>query len=69
MGDKGKIAIGLAIFVIFVTFPFWGRLIASGEAQLTRPELEYPADVAGCVEECRPIALVACADVRPGFDK
>ena len=34
MGDRGKISIGLAIFVILVTFPFWGRMFASGEAQV-----------------------------------
>ena len=26
MGDKGKILFGLAVFVILITFPFWGRL-------------------------------------------
>ena len=31
MGDKGKILFGLAIFVILITFPFWGRL-AAGDA-------------------------------------
>ena len=51
MGDRGTIAFGLAIFVIFVTFPFWGRLAASGDAQVDRPELEYPADATACVED------------------
>lgn len=51
MGDKGKITVGLAIFVILVTFPFWGRLAASGDAQVNRPELDYPADATACVED------------------
>ena len=51
MGDRGKILLGLAIFVILVTFPFWGRLAASGDAQVDRPELEYPADATACVED------------------
>jgi hypothetical protein len=50
MGDRGKISIGLAIFVILVTFPFWGRMIASGDAQVSRPELETPAGETACVE-------------------
>ena len=51
MADRGKILIGLAVFVILVTFPFWSGLAASGEAEITRPELEYPADAEACVEE------------------
>src|SRR5680860_1479279 len=51
MGDKGRIAFGLAIFVILVTYPFWGRMMASGEAQITRPELEYPTGETSCVED------------------
>jgi hypothetical protein len=41
MSDRGKILIGLAVFVILVTFPFWGRL-AAGEAHPGRAELVYP---------------------------
>ena len=51
MGDRGKIGIGLAVFVILVTFPFWGRLAASGEVQTAAPELEMPADAEACVED------------------
>ncbi|MGD2121279.1 MAG: sulfate reduction electron transfer complex DsrMKJOP subunit DsrJ [Gemmatimonadota bacterium] len=53
MGDKGKILLGLAIFVIFVTFPFWSRLAAAGEPEVGRSELEYPdSSVAtACVED------------------
>ncbi len=50
MSDKGKIFFGLAIFVILVTFPFWGRLSA-GDALPDRAELEYPADEEACVED------------------
>jgi len=42
MSDRGKILIGLAVFVILVTFPFWGRLAAAGEAHPGRAELVYP---------------------------
>ena len=51
MGDRGKISIGLAVFVILVTYPFWGRLTASGEVQTAQPELEYPVDAEACVED------------------
>ena len=51
MGDRGKIVLGLAVFVILVTFPFWSRLAASGEVQTMLPELEYPADETACVED------------------
>ncbi len=51
MPDRGKILIGLAVFVILVTFPFWSRVAVSGEAATTRPELEYPADAEACVED------------------
>jgi hypothetical protein len=50
MGDKGKILLGLAIFVILITFPFWGRL-AAGDALPGRAELEYPANEEACVED------------------
>jgi hypothetical protein len=51
MGEKGKIVFGLAVFVILVTYPFWSRLAASGEAEAARPELDYPADASVCVED------------------
>ena len=50
MGDKGKIYFGLAVFVILITFPFWGRL-AAGDALPGRAELEYPANEDACVED------------------
>ena len=51
MPDRGKILIGLAVFVILITFPFWSRLAALGEDAVGPPELEYPADAELCVEE------------------
>jgi hypothetical protein len=51
MRDRGRILVGLAIFLVLVTFPFWSRLAASGEAEASQPELEYPADETVCVEE------------------
>ena len=51
MGERGKIVFGLAVFVILVTFPFWGRITASGEVQTALPELEYPGSEDACVED------------------
>ena len=53
MGEKGKVFLGLAIFVILITFPFWSRLAAAGDApsDRIRDELEYPADEEDCVED------------------
>jgi hypothetical protein len=51
MADKGKILLGLFIFVILVTFPFWSRLAAAGEPEPGRLELEYPAGAEACVED------------------
>jgi hypothetical protein len=50
MGDKGKILLGLAVFVILITFPFWSRL-AAGDALPGRAELEYPTNSEACVED------------------
>jgi hypothetical protein len=52
MGDKGKIVFGLSVFVILVTFPFWGRL-AGGEPEVGRAELAYPdpSKATACVED------------------
>ena len=52
MGDKGKIVLGLSVFVILVTFPFWGRL-AGGEPEVGRAELAYPdaSKATACVED------------------
>lgn len=53
MRDRSKILIGLAIFVILVTFPFWGRLAAAGEPELGRDELVYPdpSKATACIED------------------
>jgi len=53
MGDRGKILIGLAVFVVLVTFPFWGRLAAAGEPHPGRGELSYPdpSKATACVED------------------
>ncbi len=53
MRDRNKIIVGLIIFVILVTFPFWRQLAASGEADVARPDLDYPdpAEVPSCVED------------------
>jgi hypothetical protein len=53
MRDKSKILLGLALFVILVTFPFWGRLAAAGEPEVGRAELVYPdpSKATACVED------------------
>ena len=51
MRDRGRILVGLALFVALVTFPFWSRLAASGEGETAQPELVYPADANNCVED------------------
>jgi hypothetical protein len=53
MRDRGKILVGLAVFVILVTFPFWSRLAAAGDSEVGAPELEYPdpSKATACVED------------------
>lgn len=53
MGEKGKILLGLSVFVILVTFPFWSRLAAAGEPDPGRLELAYPnpSKATACVED------------------
>jgi len=51
MADRGKILLGLSLFVILITFPFWSRLAAAGQPQPGRMELEYPVDAEACVED------------------
>jgi hypothetical protein len=48
MHDTGKIIIGLAVFLIAVTFPFWFSL--ANETSGYRPELQLPKDETDCVE-------------------
>ena len=48
MYDGGKIITGVVIFLVLVTFPFWGNL---GSAAYQRPELEKPAEAKKCVED------------------
>lgn len=47
MSDKGKILVGLLVFIAAVTFPFWRGFIAAGEP----PEIELPAGETRCVED------------------
>ena len=53
MPDRGKILIGVAVFVILITFPFWSRLAATGEPEVGRAELVYPdpSRATACVED------------------
>lgn len=47
MYDKNKILIGLAVFVVFMTYPFWNNL---GRAAYKAPEVEKPKTAQQCVE-------------------
>ena len=48
MYDGGKIVLGLAVFVLLFTFPFWYNI---GNAAYTKPKLELPKDAKECVEK------------------
>ncbi|MBT4497392.1 MAG: sulfate reduction electron transfer complex DsrMKJOP subunit DsrJ [Gemmatimonadetes bacterium] len=48
MNDRIKIAVGLAIFVVLVTFPIWS---AFGSAPPAPPDLAKPVKGSQCVEE------------------
>lgn len=49
MRDKGRIIIGLVIFLVLITFPIWYN-VASGKAGYV-PELQKPATAEQCVME------------------
>ncbi len=49
MRDKGRIIIGLVIFLILITFPVWYN-VARGKAGYV-PQLEKPATVKQCVRD------------------
>ena len=49
MYDASKILLGLAIFVILVTFPFWFSI--ANETSGYRPELAKPENETMCVED------------------
>ena len=56
MYDKGKIVVGLCIFVILVTFPIWYNLGKAAPAP--EPKLSAKAQAAKeCVEACPTAAL------------
>ncbi len=46
--DSGKIALGVAIFLVLVSFPIW-YTGTHGQSRY-RPELEYPVGEKACVE-------------------
>lgn len=47
MYDKNKILTGLAVFVVFMTYPFWNNI---GRAAYKAPEVEKPKITKECVE-------------------
>ena len=51
MSDKGRIIVGLLVFLALVTFPIWYTLGASNGSGTGPPELEKPKDATRCVED------------------
>ncbi|MBW2258003.1 MAG: sulfate reduction electron transfer complex DsrMKJOP subunit DsrJ [Deltaproteobacteria bacterium] len=49
MRDKGRIVLGLLVFLVLATFPVWFNLVSGEEAR--RPELLLPTDGSRCVED------------------
>jgi len=49
MHDKGRIVLGLAVFLALITFPVWYNLV-SGERTVP-PEVELPPDEERCVAD------------------
>ena len=46
MYDRNKVLIGLAVFVVAMTYPFWNNI---GSAAYKRPEVEKPR--IGCEDD------------------
>jgi hypothetical protein len=49
MRDRGRIVLGLLVFLALATFPIWYNL-GSGESSRP-PELRLPSDAKACVED------------------
>ncbi len=49
MGDRGRIGIGLAVFLVLAGYPVWSAFASSADPG--RPELARSADPSGCVED------------------
>jgi hypothetical protein len=49
MGDRGRITVGLGVFLMVVAYPVWSAFAAPGQGG--RPELERSVDTSGCVED------------------
>jgi len=49
MRDRGKILVGLVVFLILITFPVWYN-VAKGKATYV-PQLERPANATECVRD------------------
>lgn len=47
MRDKGRIYLGLIVFLVLVTVPIWFNLFAGGESE--RPELVLPEGETACI--------------------
>jgi hypothetical protein len=49
MGDRPRIAAGLAVFLVLAAYPVWSAMAAPGDG--ARPTLERAKDPSGCVED------------------
>jgi hypothetical protein len=49
MRDRGRIVLGLAVFLVLATFPIWYNLVSGEEPR--QPELRLPQDETDCVAD------------------
>jgi len=49
MRDKGRIVLGLLVFLVLATFPIWYNLGSGGEVR--SPELQRPEGESRCIED------------------
>jgi hypothetical protein len=49
MHDRGRIVLGLLVFLALVTFPVWYNLVSGKESR--PPEIELPQDESRCVAD------------------
>ncbi len=49
MADRGRIFLGLGVFLVLAAYPVWSGWVSPARAE--RPELEPSVDSSGCVED------------------
>lgn len=48
MNDYGRVILGLVVFLVVITFPFWYGILSAGD--VAAPELKLPSGEENCVE-------------------